>query len=82
MTIGRYIVGALPTDAQLDYVKAIQRRLHLPDRMLNDHCIIRFECEFDGLNRSQVSALLDELIAWDELPADYQRAKGQMDLFR
>lgn len=69
-----------PSEAQLNYIKALQRRLHLPDRMLSDHCVTRFGKTFDRLNRTQTSLLLDEMISWEQLPADMQRAKGQQDL--
>lgn len=69
-----------PTDAQTSYVRGIQKRLHLPDRMLDDHCVTRFRAPFAQLDRAQVSALLDEMLGWQALPADMARAMGQRDL--
>jgi hypothetical protein len=72
--------GRPPTENQVSYVRGIQRRLHLPDRMLDDYCTTRFQAPFAQLDRAQVSALLDEMIAWQELPASMARAAGQRDL--
>jgi hypothetical protein len=72
--------GLPPTDAQTKYVRSIQKRLHLPDALLDNHCVTRFRLPFAQLDRSQVSALLDEMIAWEVLPADMARAMGQQDL--
>jgi hypothetical protein len=70
-----------PTEAQIAYVRSLQRQLHLPDRMLDDHTVRTFGKKFSALNRNQVSQLLDELIDWQDLPADMKRAMGQQDLF-
>jgi hypothetical protein len=40
-----------PTEAQTNYVRGIQKRLHLPDRMLDDHCMTRFRAPFAQLDR-------------------------------
>lgn len=73
--------GLPPTDAQTRYVRGIQKRLHLPDALLDNHCQTRFRQPFAQLDRAQVSALLDEMVSWEALPAEFQRAKGQLDLF-
>lgn len=80
MNVGRAVADLPPTEKQVDYIRALQRRLHLPDRMLNDHCVKKYRKPFARLNRSEASALIDDLAAWNELPADMQRAMGQMDL--
>jgi hypothetical protein len=70
-----------PTAKQVDYVRGIQRKLHIPDRLLDDHCTTRFHAPFAELDRAQVSDLLDEMIQWETLPAELLRARGQLDLF-
>lgn len=70
----------LPTQPQVDYVRGLQRRLHLPDRMLDAHCVTRFGTPFAELDRGQVSLLIDELKDWVAIPADLQRVMGQRDL--
>ncbi len=69
-----------PTTLQVDYVRSLQRRLRLPDRLLDKHCVTRFDSPFSALTRAQVSSLLDELIGWQDIPADMRRAQGQQDL--
>ena len=69
-----------PTPKQTDYVRGLQRKLRLPDRMLDDHCTRRFGVPFRDLDRAQVSALLDELIGWQAIPAELQVAQGQTRL--
>lgn len=68
------------TPAQLDYVRGLQRRLRLPDRMLDEHCRGRFRKPLAELSRREMSDLLDEMIGWEALPANLQRAMGQRDL--
>lgn len=74
------MTGLPPTDAQITYVHDMQKRLHLPDRVLDGHATQRFGVPVEMLDRMQTSQLLDELIGWEDLPADLQRAKGQIDL--
>jgi hypothetical protein len=69
-----------PTQPQIDYVRGLQRQLHLPDHMLDSHCQTRFRCAFAALDRRQVSELIDEMKEWVAIPADLQRAMGQRDL--
>lgn len=68
------------TTPQTEYVRALQRRLRLPDRMLDDWCVQRFGVPFAGIDRRQASALIDELKEWQALPAELMRAQGQLDL--
>lgn len=70
----------VPTPKQVDYVQSLQRRLHLPDRMLDAHCTQRFGAPFRGLDRAQVSSLLDEMISWQDSPVELQIAQGQTTL--
>lgn len=69
-----------PSADQLSYVAGIQRRLHLPDALLDNHCVGRFGRPLAELTRREVSELLDEMTTWEQLPAALQRAKGQQDL--
>lgn len=70
-----------PTTPQIDYVRSLQKQLHLPDAILDNHCISTFGAEFAQLDRHAVSRLIDQMIQWEQLPADLMRAKGQRDLF-
>jgi hypothetical protein len=70
----------LPTEPQINYVRGMQRQLHLPDHMLDSHCQTRFGHRFGALDRRQVSLLIDEMKEWVAIPADLQRAMGQRDL--
>ena len=72
----------LPSPEQIAYVRGLQKRLHLPNGILDKHCVARFCKPFDALDRRETSQLLDEMIGWKALPADLVRAKGQLDLFR
>lgn len=69
-----------PTEKQVDFVRALQRQLHLPDALLDRHCTESFGGAFASLNRSQMSALIDELLTWKAVPAHLQRMRGQQDL--
>ena len=66
--------------AQVDFARVIAKRLHLPERMLDDHCVKRFGLYFQALSVRQGSELIEEMLSWEQLPADFQRAKGQADL--
>ena len=70
-----------PTQPQLDYIESIRKRLHLPEHMLDGHCVQRFGKPFKSLTKTDASALLDEMIAWEALPRDMQIAMGQRELF-
>ncbi len=69
------------TEKQVAFVRALQRQHRLPDRMLDSHCEATFGAPFAALSRTQVSALIDEMVGWQAVPADLLRAQGQMDLF-
>jgi hypothetical protein len=81
VSVERDEIGRLPpTEKQIAYVRALQHHLRLPDRMLDDHAVKTFGAPFAGLSRGQVSTLIDTLVGWEGIPADLQRAAGQMDL--
>jgi hypothetical protein len=69
-----------PTDKQIAYVRGIQRKLSLPNRMLDGHCEQKWGCPFDELDRGLVSRLIDEMLGWHAIPAQLQREMGQLDL--
>ena len=70
-----------PSPEQVDYVRGLQKRLHLPNAILNNHCVAKFRKPFAQLDRRETSQLLEQMISWEQLPADLIRAKGQIDLF-
>jgi hypothetical protein len=75
-------MSVLPVTAKQDgFVKTLQRRLKLPDVRLDNHCDQRFGRPYASLDRRQASDLIDEMLSWQDLPADLMRAKGQQDLF-
>lgn len=69
-----------PTEKQIDFVRALQRQLHFPDTLLDRHCAEEFGRSFAGINKSQMSVLIDELLTWKTVPAHLQRLRGQQDL--
>lgn len=71
----------VPSEPQLRYVKALCRRLNVPEHLLDNHCVQRFGKPFNKITMSECSLLIDELKDWTALPADMQRAMGQQDLF-
>lgn len=66
--------------AQLDYARGIAKRLHLPERMLDDHCVRRFGRDLELLSITDGRQLIDEMLSWEQLPVEFARAKGQRDL--
>lgn len=72
--------GLWATQPQLDYVRNLQRRLHLTNALLDAHCVARFGAAFVALDRAQCSALIDEMKDWESLPVELQREAGQADL--
>lgn len=73
--------GLPATEAQRQYVEGLRKRINLPKRMLDIHCVGRFGCPVEGLDRADVSVLIDELKGWVDVPADLRREAGQLDLF-
>lgn len=72
--------GLPATEAQRGFVAGLQRRLHLPDALLSNHCVTRFGKELRALDRAETSALIDEMQGWTGIPAQLQREAGQQDL--
>lgn len=70
-----------PTPKQVDYIRGMQKQLHLSDRLLDGHCEQRFGVTFAKLQRPQCSALIDEMKTWGTIPAELLREAGQLDLF-
>ena len=70
-----------PSPEQIEYVRGLQKRLHLPNAILDNHCVAKFRNPFAQLDRRETSQLLEQMISWEQLPADLMRAKGQIDLF-
>jgi len=68
------------TPAQEDYIRALQHKLHLPNHVLDLHTMTRYGAPFVNLDRSQVSALIDEMKDWRTIPAELRRAMGQIDI--
>jgi hypothetical protein len=68
------------SNGQLNYARDLARRLHLPERMLDDHCVQRFGKPLIALSITDGRDLLHEMLTWKDLPAQMQRAKGQQDL--
>lgn len=68
------------TQPQADYIRGLQKRLHLSDRLLDAHCQSRFGSERSELDRRQASSLIDEMAGWQSVPAELQRQAGQMEL--
>ena len=69
-----------PTTKQIDFVFALQKRHRLTDDQLNQLCDTRFGRIFNMIDRGQMSTLIDEMLAWQTVPAELQRIAGQIDL--
>lgn len=72
--------GQRVTPRQDEFVRSLQRQHHLPNALLDNHCVQRFGKPYGRIDRAQASALIDEMLSWEALPADLARAKGQSDL--
>lgn len=70
-----------PSPEQLGFVEILRKRHHIPPKLLDNHCVQRFNDELAKLSGRQVSQLIDEMKAWEMPPAEMQRALGQLDLF-
>ena len=70
-----------PTTRQREYVVALQRKLHLSDAALDMHSRRTFDAPYAELERGQVTQLINQLLAWERVPAELQRAMGPQDLF-
>ena len=63
-----------------DYVAILQKRLGMSDAILDLHCRSRFNRRYDQLSKRDVSNLISEMAAWEQLPPALQMAKGQTAL--
>jgi hypothetical protein len=70
-----------PSDAQLTYIRGLQKKLRITESMLNGHCQRKYDGPFDALDIRQASALIVEMVQWKAAPAELLREQGQMDLF-
>lgn len=70
-----------PTAYQREYVAGLQRKLHLTDAALDQHCRETFGAPYRELDRGQVTRLLNQMEQWKRVPANLQRVMGQLDLF-
>lgn len=68
------------TDAQFAYIHDLAERLHLSPKLIDTYASTRFGTPVKKLSRAEASALLEEMIAWKEIPAQLQRSMGQRDL--
>lgn len=71
------MTGLPVTEPQTRYVRAMQRKLHLTNALLDAHCVARWKRPFAELNRAECSALIDEMAGWVDVPAQLQREAGQ-----
>jgi len=66
---------------QLQFVGVLQRKHRLSDAALDTYCRETFGGRpLAELSRREVSQLLDAMVAWEQVPAELQRALGQQDL--
>lgn len=72
--------GLPPTAPQVDYLRSLQRRLRLPDALLDSHCVATWGHGFAELDRAEASVLIDEMLGWRQIPAQLRREAGQRDL--
>lgn len=59
--------GWPPTEKQVEYARSLQRRLHLTNRLLDNHCQATYGAPFADLDKAAVSRLLDEMLAWEAI---------------
>lgn len=69
-----------PTDLQVKYVRGLQQKLRLPNRVLDAHLVAKTGRPFAEITKRECTALIDELLAWKAIPAELMRAQGQRDL--
>lgn len=69
-----------PTEPQVTYVRGLQQKLRLPNRMLDAHCVARTGRPFAEITKRECTALTDDLLAWKAIPTELLRAQGQRDL--
>ena len=76
--MSRYTIP--PSHKQLALVRELRQKLGLGQEALNELSRKQFGQPYLNLDRKQVSALIDQMLKWEKLPADLQRAQGQLDL--
>lgn len=69
-----------PTELQVDFVRALQKQVRLPNELLDAHCQATFRKSFAEVSKQECSQLIDEMQEWKAIPADLQRMQGQRDL--
>ena len=69
-----------PTEPQREFMAILQKRLSIPDDVLDRYCRKTFGCPLVRLRVGQASELLDAMQEWKVAPAEIQRMKGQVDL--
>lgn len=70
-----------PTYKQLGFIRQLAKKHKMTGLMLDLRCEQRFGVPLASIDKSQASALIDEMSAWESVPADLRRASGQLDLF-
>ena len=68
------------TEPQRNLIDQLSRQLHLPQDIRDQYCRQQFGCEYRDLTIRQASQLIERMRAWQQLPAEVQRLKGQLDL--
>jgi hypothetical protein len=72
------------TERQLNFIAALQKRLHLSKTLLDNHVQRTYGYSFDALSRADASSLIDEMKGWTEIsdgvPDVIRREAGQTDL--
>lgn len=74
----------LITAPQREFVESLRKQLHLSQRLLDNHCQERFDCDAAELTKQDASVLIEEMKGWTTvtkgLPPVIQREAGQTDL--
>ena len=69
------------TERQVAYVRGMQKRLQLSDRLLDAWCERQFGVAFGALTIGDCRTLIDQMTNWASIPAELMRLTGQMDMF-
>jgi hypothetical protein len=69
-----------PSPEQVNFVRLMQKKLRIPNKLLDNLCVDRFNDEFAKLSGRQCSQLFDEMKTWKAATADMLREMGQIDL--
>jgi hypothetical protein len=68
------------TEPQRNLVDLLSRQLHLPPDIRDAYCRQQFDRPFDQIDVRQASDLIGRMKAWQQLPPEIARLKGQLDL--